>query len=147
MSKKNKTINWYLRAMDQGQKAAAEFLESKDDLIKICGRSLFDEFVLNYQCHFQPSKKDIILSEFDRLIRSKSKHYTSDIAIAYMILKNVSLSTPEEDQFVDFLFERLKDEMSPNLVTSPAFTSPKARNVKKRIVIEAAGRRIASRRC
>ena len=126
--------------MDIGKRKALPFIvQNRSIIIKHCGRALYKEFILNYRSHYTPSKRDKILTNFTSIIKPKRQHHTSDIAIAYNILNNVKISSDEEQMLLDFVLERLRDEMAPRLLNILDVASF---NIRKRLILTTAANKL-----
>jgi hypothetical protein len=65
----------------------------------------------NYRTLYNPKKKDKIISDFKKYIIDKETHHKSDLAIAFNIVKHVNLTANEEEQIINFMFDRLQSSL------------------------------------
>jgi hypothetical protein len=75
------------------------------------GRSTLKEMMLNYRTLYTPKKKNKILLDFKTYIMTKEIHHTSDLAIGFNIVSNVTLTVEEEEYIIDFMFNRLQSTL------------------------------------
>lgn len=125
-------IGVYLRAIDMGQREAKQFLFANyRTLAKTLTVQGLRECILNYRTHFEFNNKSVILYKFHKYIISKPKKHTSDLAIAYNILKNCDLTFEEQKVIVEFLHSRAKVNSGTTLFHLPIFKDDGLFRLKK----------------
>jgi hypothetical protein len=94
-----------------GKEKTKEFLlKNKNVIIKIGGKNLFQELLLNYIIKYdnRKFKKKLCFDKFLKIINNKKVEHTSDIALAYNLLSNLNLNSDQEKFIIKFICERMK---------------------------------------
>jgi len=105
-------IAYYQTTTNQSANTVLAYIKLNRRVVDMhLGRHTLKEMMLNYRTLYNPKKKDKIVSDFKKYIIDKETHHKSDLAIAFNIVKHVNLTANEEEQIINFMFDRLQSSL------------------------------------
>jgi len=138
---KSQLFTDYFLSIDNGPQEGRRFLlERRKEIVKVLGRSLYKEMILNYRAIWMNHQADKIVYRFKKSIVPKNKTHTSDIAIAWNIASHVPISEDEDRMIIEFLFNRLDSYFPDRMATVLASVTPSniSYNIKRALILSKA---------
>jgi hypothetical protein len=106
----NQLLEDYIETSNLTAKESFDYLvANRRDIVKQMGINVFKQMALNYRTYFHASQRERIYRDFEKYVMNKTEQHTSDLAIAYNIIKYVGVDKDREKILVNYIFDRIKD--------------------------------------
>jgi hypothetical protein len=109
---KEKLLSTYRENTNYSSEEMLTFIfKHRHQIVKDFSYNMLKEMILNYRTYFKREQKTKIINDYLKYVINKKNHHKSDLAIGHNIIKNVVVDSESEKIIIDFMFDRLRDEL------------------------------------
>ena len=106
---RQKLINEYHIVILNRAKAVDFIISNRTIITTLFDKTLVREFILNYRTRYTKGRPNKLFSDYVKYVTTKNKRHSSDIAIAYNLIKYVDITHEQKVWLVDHIIELLND--------------------------------------